>query len=84
MNEKPNHLHLVPSFVEEVEVPEEKHFDCPHCGKDCVMFPKAKPIGVQHSLPTCRQWKLIEGKKDDVERFLIKAGVHLLVHQGKA
>ncbi len=65
------------------ELPEQVEFPCPSCKRSCLMFPRTKPIAVQHALPTCRSWKLIEGKKDDIERFLIKAGVHLLLPQAK-
>lgn len=65
--------------VEPVETPERVEFPCPHCKASCVMWPRSKPLAVQHSLPTCKGWQRVEGKKDDLERFLIKAGVHLLV-----
>ena len=64
--------------------PDRVEFACPQCKASCILWPKARPIAVQHALPGCRAWRLIEGKKDDLERFLIKAGVHLLVPQGKA
>lgn len=75
--------------VDQVEIPERHDFDCPRCGKPCVMWPRTKPIAVQHSLPTCKAWKQIEGlpkdrvdgKKRELENFLIEAGVWLLVPQ---
>ena len=71
-------------IVEMVDVPAVKHFTCPDCKAQCVMYPRSKPMGVQHSIPTCKTWQQVEGRKDDLERFLIKAGVHLLVPQGDA
>jgi hypothetical protein len=65
--------------VEAVETPERVEFACPQCNGACVMYPRASPVPVQHSVPTCKAWQEIEGKKDDVERFLIKAGVHIHV-----
>lgn len=70
--------------VETVDVPECVDFDCPHCKGPCVMFPRSKPVAVQHGLPTCKGWQRVEKKKDDLERFLIRAGVHLLIPQGNA
>lgn len=64
--------------VEPVEIPEQHHFECPECRRDVVMYPRTAPMVVQHSIPTCRAWQRIEQKKDDLERFLIKAGVALL------
>jgi hypothetical protein len=59
--------------------PELVEFTCPGCQRPCRMYPRATPIGVQHAIPACEEWQKIEGKKDDVERFLIKAGVHIYV-----
>jgi hypothetical protein len=59
--------------------PEEVIFNCPACAASVRMRPRDLPISVAHSLPYCESWEQIEGKKDDVERFLIKAGVHVLV-----
>jgi predicted RNA-binding Zn-ribbon protein involved in translation (DUF1610 family) len=70
--------------VEEVEIPERVDFACPQCGSACVMYPRNKPMAVQHSLPTCKLWDRVQGKKEDVERFLVKAGVHVLVPKGEA
>lgn len=64
------------------ELPEQVEFKCPQCKASCIFRPSSR--GVQHALPTCRAWQRIEGKKDDVERFLIKAGLHLLVPKGRA
>lgn len=65
--------------LEVVQIPEEVIFNCPDCAADVRMRPRDQPISVAHSLPYCGTWEKIEGKKDDVERFLIKAGVHVLV-----
>lgn len=54
-------------------------FACPECGKPALLHPLREPMEVQHSLPACALWERIEGKKDDVERYLIKAGVHVHV-----
>lgn len=59
--------------------PESVEFACPDCGGNAVMWPRSKPMAVQHSIPICKTWQRIEGKKDDVERYLIKAGVHIHV-----
>lgn len=63
------------------EVPEQKEFTCPDCGRSCIIYPRHKPVAVVHAEPRrdCRSWRNIEDKKDDLERFLIKAGVHLLI-----
>ena len=69
--------------VEAVEVPNEQHFACWHCGKDCVVWPRATPIAVQHSLPTCTEWKKSEASISIgsppvfMEQFLEKCGVML-------
>lgn len=65
--------------VQLVEIPERVEFVCHACAVLCVMYPRSKPISVQHGLPTCNDWKRIEGKKDDLERFLIKAGMEVHV-----
>lgn len=59
--------------------PEVVDFECPECKQPARMRPREQPIPVEHSLPHCAAWEKIEGKKDDVERYLIKAGVHLHV-----
>lgn len=59
-------------------VPTVVDFLCPECSKPARMFPRAEPIGVEHSLPVCALWETV-GKKDDVERYLIKAGMHIHV-----
>lgn len=64
--------HLAPAVVD---------FECPECHQAARMFPRDKPIGVEHSLPVCQLWEQITGKKDDVERYLIKAGVHIYAPQ---
>lgn len=71
-------------IIEKVEAPEFVHFNCPDCGRRCVLYPRNKPMGAQHVVPTCKTWQLVESRKEDLERFLIKAGVDLLVLQGKA
>lgn len=66
--------------VEPVTIPNEVDFLCPDCKLPCKLWPHSKPICVQHAIPhTCRTWKQVEGKTDDVARFLIKAGVHLMI-----
>lgn len=70
--------------VEAVETPERVDFSCFHCEMQCVMYPRAKPISVQHGLPTCKEWSRVELKKDDLERFLIKCGVHVLVPKAES
>jgi len=72
------------SIIETVETPETVHFTCPDCKRACVLYPRNKPMGAQHVVPTCKSWQRVEGRKEDLERFLIKAGVDLLVLQGKA
>jgi hypothetical protein len=64
---------------EPAPTPFEVHFECPECRAPCLLKPREKPISVQHAIPSCAAWEKIEGKKDDVERFLIKAGVHIHV-----
>ncbi len=54
-------------------------FACPGCNAPARLRPQARPIEVQHSLPSCELWKSIEQKEDAIERFLIKAGVHMHV-----
>lgn len=71
-------------LIETVETPERVEFNCHHCKGACIMYPRAKPIAVQHAIPACEAWITIEAKKDDLERFLIKCGVHVLVPEGKA
>lgn len=63
-------------------VPEQVGFACPHCKGGCIFYPPSR--AVVHSLPACKLWQQIEGKKDDLARFLIKAGLHVLVPEGKA
>jgi hypothetical protein len=65
--------------VEAVEIPERHEFACYKCGGSCVMFPRSKPIAVQHSLPTCKAWQRVEKKLDHVEGFLTKSGADLLI-----
>ncbi len=64
--------HLAPAVVD---------FTCPECAQPARMHPRQQPIGVEHSLPVCKLWEKITGKKDDVERYLIKAGVHIYAPQ---
>jgi len=71
-------------LIETVETPEFVHFDCPDCKRRCVLYPRNKPMGAQHVVPTCKSWQQVEAGKEDLERFLIKAGVDVLVLQGKA
>lgn len=68
--------------VELIKAPEEEKFPCWKCGLTCRMFPSQKPMSVQHAMPVCVEWLKIVGKEDDIERFLIKCGVELLVPQG--
>jgi len=60
--------------VDTVEIPEQVEFTCPSCGLSCIMFPRSKPLAVQHAKPTCKLWN-----RGETQRFLIKAGVHLHV-----
>ena len=75
MTEKP----IEGGKIDIVETPDRVDFNCFSCGKPCVMYPKSKPLAVQHALPECSEW----GKKDTA-RFLIKCDVHLLVPEGDA
>lgn len=59
--------------------PAEVNFDCPDCRLPVRMRPLEQPISVEHAIPSCESWQKIEGKKDDLERYLIKAGVHIHV-----
>lgn len=63
-----------PDLVEVVETPERVDFACYSCGKPCVMYPRAKPLAVQHSLPECKAWL-----EKDTLGFLIKCEVLLHV-----
>lgn len=65
--------------VELAEAPERVDFTCCDCQRPCVMYPRADPIAVMHSIPACDEWKRIEKKKDDLARYLIKCGVHVHV-----
>lgn len=60
--------------IDSVEQPEEVEFACPSCGASCLLYPRTKPLAVQHAKPTCKLWD-----KQQTTSFLIKAGVHLLV-----
>ncbi len=55
------------------------HFDCPECKGRVRMRPLEQPIAVEHSIPSCAAWSKVEGKRDDLERYLIKAGAHIHV-----
>jgi hypothetical protein len=70
--------------VELVDMPELQEFQCWKCHGKCVIYPRAQPMPVQHQIPACDEWKKIEGKKEDIERWLIKSGLELLVPQAKA
>lgn len=65
--------------IETVEIPERVEFTCWKCRGSCLVFPRAKPAAVQHALPTCTEWRRVAANMEDVERFLIKCGAHLLV-----
>jgi hypothetical protein len=62
-----------------VEIPEVHEFKCFKCGASCVMYPRAKPMAVQHALPVCSEWK--RGEKDGklTRRFLVTCGLELLI-----
>lgn len=60
--------------VEIVETPERIDFPCHSCGRNCVLYPKAKPLAVQHALPECSEWK-----KEETAAFLAKSGAHIHV-----
>lgn len=66
-------------LVSLITPPEEAKFVCWSCNGSCRMFPSQRPMSVQHSLPVCAEWLRIVGKHEDIERFLIKSGVELLV-----
>jgi hypothetical protein len=70
--------------VEAVEIPERADFTCWYCQNPAVIWPRSKPVAVQHSIPVCTEWQKVEAKKDDLERYVIKCGVHVLVPQGEA
>lgn len=70
--------------IEAVELPEREDFACWKCGNNCVIWPRAEPPSVQHSLPACSEWQRIETGAEDLERFAIKCGVELLIAKGKA
>ncbi len=55
------------------------NFECPDCGLPVRMRPLEQPIPVEHAIPHCPSWLKIEGKRDDLERYLIKAAVHIHV-----
>ena len=50
--------------IEAVELPEREDFACWKCGKSCVIWPRAEPPSVQHSLPACSEWQRIETGAD--------------------
>ncbi len=70
--------------IETPEVPERIEFPCFHCARSCLVWPRSQPIAVQHSLPTCSEWKKSEasitigGPPLFMEQFLEKSGVQLL------
>lgn len=66
--------------VELAEQPERVDFACWKCNAPCVLHPR-NGNATMHALPTCEEWTRIESKKEDVERFLIKSGVHMLTKQ---
>lgn len=68
-----------PSVIELSDIPERVDFNCHDCERPCIMYPRSKPIAVMHSVPVCESWQDVEGKKDDLERYLIKCGVHMIV-----
>ncbi len=70
--------------VEIVDMPERQDFQCWRCHGRCVIYPRAAPMAVQHQIPPCDEWRKIEGKKEDIERWLIKSGLELLVPKAKA
>lgn len=57
----------------------EINFDCPECKAPVRMRPLETPISVEHAIPACEAWAKIEGKRDDLERYLIKAGADIHV-----
>lgn len=76
---KPNLSVIEGGKVDVAPTPERVDFNCHHCKRPCVMYPKATPIAVMHSVPACEEWARIEKKKDDLARYLIKCGVHVHV-----
>ena len=83
MSKKPELSVIEGGKIDVVELPERVEFECWKCKGWCVMFPRSKNA-TQHSIPVCKEWERIEKKKEDLERFLIKCGVHLLTKQGDA
>lgn len=67
--------------VDLITPPEEAKFACWKCGGGCRLFPKTKPMAVQHSMPVCSEWLKIVGKEEDLERFLIKSKIELVLPQ---
>lgn len=65
--------------VEVPETPDRVDFTCHHCKMPCVMYPRSTPIATMHAVPGCTEWAKVEGKRDDLARFLIKCGVHVHV-----
>ena len=59
--------------------PNEVDFACPDCGAPCKLWPNSKPMCAQHAEPSkaCKSWGRIVGQKDDLARFLIKAGLQM-------
>jgi hypothetical protein len=57
------------------EIPTEHEFKCCSCGKSCMLYPKGKPMSVQHAEPVCALWKRIEGQPKQLSHFLINSGV---------
>lgn len=68
--------------VEEYKPPARVDFKCWKCGEPCVLHPN-NGNATMHSLPACDEWARIESKKEDLERFLIKSGVHMLTKQAE-
>ena len=62
-----------------IELPEREEFVCPECKRSCIIHPRGKPVSVQHALPACALWLRVARGEEDLERFLIKAGAHLLL-----
>jgi hypothetical protein len=76
---KPDLVVIDGGLIDAAETPERVDFQCFECSRACVMYPRATPITVQHSMPPCASWRTIEMKADDLARYLIKCGVHVHV-----
>ncbi len=61
-----------------LELPGDIEFRCPECSRLCKTNPKTR--GVQHSLPTCKQWEEACRTEGGVAELLVKSGVAQRLH----